>query len=315
MKNSENYIIRDYKKGDEREITSLFHDVFGKEMTIEQWNWKYAIPGRGRIYSKVVEDSFKKIIGHAGAIPLRGIFKNKPIQFFQIVDVMVHPKARGFLGKKNVFNRLMRILFEDIRKKFFYVFCYGFPGTRPYILGERVGVYERIEQAVKIIKQMSRSLINPYSVKILGWDDDRLDGLWARLSKEFSLSLIRDKSYLNWRYATNPFFSYQLFGFFLLGNLKGWVVIRDLKDEVLVIDLFTESKRYISILKALENYLIAQGKKTIHLWLPEKRRKYIKGYSIKETPIVVTNMVWKLPIKTSIVKENFYYTMGDADIF
>jgi hypothetical protein len=34
-----------------------------------------------------------------------------------------------------------------------------------------------------------------------------------------------------------------------------------------------------------------------------------------ETPVVVTNMIWKLPLQTSTVKENLYYTMGDADIF
>lgn len=315
MKVSEHYIVRDYKKGDEAEITTLFFEVFGKEMSIEQWNWKYLHQGNGRVYSKVVEDPSGKIVGHAGAIPLKGIFKGKLIPVFQIVDVMVHAKARGYLGRKNVFEILIKNLFENIGKEFPDVFCYGFPGTRPFILGKRIGVYDKVEQAVENYKYLRRSLFNPYRVKIIVWNDDRLDGLWKSLSTDFPLSLIRDKSYLNWRYAMNPFFSYQLFGFFLLGNLKGWVVIRDLKDEVLVIDLFTESKRYISILKALENYLIAQGKKTIRFWLPEKRRKYIKGYSVKETPIVVTNMVWKLPVQTHVARESLYYTMGDADIF
>lgn len=41
MKISDNYIIRDYKKGDEEGITDLFESVFGKVMTVEQWRWKY----------------------------------------------------------------------------------------------------------------------------------------------------------------------------------------------------------------------------------------------------------------------------------
>ncbi len=311
----EPFIIRNYQKGDEEGITSLFKEVFGNEFSIEQWRWKYFIPGNGKIYSKMAEDAAGEIIGHAGAIPLRGVFQNRSIQFFQIADVMVHPEARGFLGRKSVFDSLMKTMFEDIREEFHDVFCYGFPGIRPYILGDRIKVYERIEQAVVNAKRLSRSLFNPYRVRMVAWDDDKLDDLWAGLSADRPLSLIRDKSYLNWRYTTNPFFSYQLLGFFLLGKLNGWAVIRDSGDEVFVVDLLIERKRCRSVLNALQNYLIPKRKKTICIWLPENWRKELNGYSTSKTEVVVTNMIWKLPFKTSDVNDNFYYTMGDVDIF
>lgn len=315
MKNSENFIIRNYKEGDEKQIVSLFQEVFGKEMTVEQWKWKYLVPGNGRIYSKFTEAVSHGIIGHAGAIPLRGVFKNTTTPFFQIVDVMVHPKERGFLGRKNIFDSMIKILFEDIRKEFPDVFCYGFPGTRPFMLGKRIKVYDQIELASENAKPLHRSLLNPYKVQLIAWDDDRLDSLWTMLSKNFSLSLVRDKRYLCWRYATNPLFSYQLFGFFLLGKLKGWVVTKDSDNEIFIVDLLTEPRRSMGILKALENHLISRGKKNIRIWLSERWRKHIKGYTANETQVVVTNMIWKLPFTTSTVKENLYYTMGDADIF
>ena len=315
MKSS--YTIRDYREGDEQGITDLFCEVFGKEMTMEQWRWKYLFPGNGKIYSKIAEDAFnKRIVGHAGAIPLRGVFKDRPIQFFQIVDVMVHPMARGFLGSKNVFNMLIKTLLEDIGKKFPEAFCYGFPGTRPFLLGKRVGVYDKIEQAIDCTKDLRRHLfLNPYRVKKLRWDDNRLDILWAGLSRDFPLSLIRDKDYLYWRYATNPFFSYYLLGFFIFRKLIGWAVIRDVGDEVLVVDLFTKLKCCRNILRKLENYLTSLGKRKIRLWLPQMWRKKLKDYNLQETNVVTANMVWKLPFKTHIVKANLYYTMGDVDIF
>lgn len=315
MKDFTHCTIRDYKTGDEEGITRLFGDVFGKEMTSGQWKWKYLVPGNGRIYSKVTETVSHGIIGHAGAIPLRGVFKNTPIRFFQIVDVMVHPKERGFLGRKNLFDSMIKILFEDIRKEFPDVFCYGFPGTRPFILGKRIKVYDQIELASEHTKLLHRSFLNPYKVQLIAWDDDILDSLWTMFSKDFSLSLIRDKRYLCWRYATNPFFSYRLFGIFLLGKLKGWVVTKDSDDEIFVVDLLTEPRRSMGILKALENHLISSGKKNIRIWLSERWSKHIKGYTANVTPVVVTNMIWKLPFTTSTVKENLYYTMGDADIF
>jgi hypothetical protein len=315
MKESDRYIIRDYRTGDEQAVTTLFNKVFGKEMSIGQWTWKYSIPGQGKIYSKIAEDLSGFIIGHAGAIPLRGIFRNRPFQFFQIADVMVHPNARGFLGRKNVFDALMKSLFEDLRKAFPDVFCYGFPGKRPYLLGERVAVYERIEQATECVKHLRFSLPNLFRASLIDWDNSRSDDLWTRLSAEFPLSLIRDTTYLHARYASNPFFSYQLIGFFLFRTLTGWAVIRDSGDEVLVIDFLTERKKCMSSLKALERYLYSSGKRTVRLWLPEVWRNNLKGYRMEESEAVIANMVWKLPVKTSVARENLYYTMGDADIF
>ena len=315
MMNAENFIIRNYKKGDEKQIVALFREVFGKEMTAEQWKWKYLVPGNGKIYSTVAEAGSHGIIGHAGAVPLRGVFKNTPIRVFQIVDVMVHPKKRGFLGRKNVFDSMMKPLFEEIGKEFPDVFCYGFPGIRPFMLGKRIKVYDQIEQASENVKHLRRSLLNPYKTRMIAWDDDRLDTVWTGLSRNFPLSLIRDERYLNWRYATNPFFVYRLFGFFLLGKLKGWAVTRDSDNEILIVDLLAEPSRYMGILKALENHLISRAGKNLHFWLPDRWRKNIKGYTANEGPVVVTNMIWKLPFTTATVKENLYYTMGDADIF
>jgi hypothetical protein len=308
-------MIRDYRKGDEEEITALFQEVFEKEMTREQWYWKFAVTGEGRVYSKVVEDTSHRIIAHAGAIPLKGIYKNTPIQFFQVVDVMVHPEARGFLGRKNVFEHNMKFLFEDLREEFHEIFCYGFPGYRQLLLGMRVRVYHEIEQAFDCIRETKRVFWTPFTIKAMDWNDERLDALWSHCSRNFRLSVIRDRAYLNWRYVTNPFFSYQLLGLFHKGDLKGWVVVRDSGDTVLIIDLLTKPKRYMSMLRALENHLVPLKKKAIHFWLPERWRKHIKDYILKEHDAFVSNMIWKLPIKTSTAKESLYYTMGDVDIF
>jgi hypothetical protein len=186
---------------------------------------------------------------------------------------------------------------------------------RPFIVGQRVGVYDRIEQGTDCIKPLKNQSFNFLSVKNIDWSDDRLDTLWTNLSEKFHLSLIRDREYLHWRYATNPFFSYQLLGIFFLKQLRGWAVIRDSGDEVLVVDILLKPQKYSSVLKALEGYFITLKKKTIRLWLPERWRKGLRSYSMKETEVVVTNMIWKMPIPTPAVKENLFYTMGDVDIF
>ncbi|MGO9614116.1 MAG: GNAT family N-acetyltransferase [Dissulfurispiraceae bacterium] len=315
MQASADFIIRDYKTGDEEGITSLFRQVFGQDMTLTQWNWKYGASGKGKMYTKVAEDASKRIIAHVGGIPLRGIFQRSKMHFFQMTDVMVHPEVRGFLGRKNIFDVIMKRSFEDIEREFPNVFCYGFSGTRPFLIGKRLGIYDEVEQALDISTQLRRSLFNPYTVHIMHWHDDRLDSLWDGVSKDISLAVVRDKEYLCWRYDTNPFFTYGLLGFFLFGKLKGWAVIKKSADETLLIDLLTEQQRCGNILKSLCNYLISIGEKKIRFWLPPSWRDTLKGYSFQESGVIVTNVVWKLPLQASVVKDNFYYTMGDVDIF
>lgn len=315
MKRSGQYMVRNYRKGDEEGITALFREIFKKEMTGEQWHWKYAVPGKGRVYSKVAEDTSRKIIAHAGAIPLKGAYENKPMQFFQIVDVMVHPKARGSLGRKGVFEHLMKTLFDDLQKEFPEVFCYGFPGGRPFLLGKRVRVYDEIERAVDCVRETKRVFWTPFAIKPMDWNDKRLNAAWREFSKNIRLSVIRDSQYLHWRYATNPFFSYHLLGIFLLGKLKGWAIARDSGDEVFIVDLLAESRRYNTVLKAITRYFSSQKKKSMHFWLPRSRRDTITEGRKEETEVVVTNMIWNLPMKTSVVRDALYYTMGDVDIF
>jgi hypothetical protein len=312
-------MVRNYEKGDEYGITSLFREVFGKEMTLDQWSWKYGVPGDGRIYSKVVEDTSHKVMGHAGAMPLRGKFCDKSIPFFQIVDVMVHPLARGFLGRESVFGKMIKMLFEDLGSEFEEVFCYGFPGKRPYTLGEKIRVYDMIERGVDCTKSLSpfKPLLfhRPFRVGPVEWNDERLEELWRRVSPELHLSVIRDRDYLLWRYSNNPYFSYQLLGFFCSEKLMGWAVVRKAGEDVLVIDLLTEGSHFGRLLRTLEKSSLSQGRGKIRLWLPDVWRKRLKGYILEENQAVVTNMVWRLPLETASIKRDLYYTMGDADIF
>jgi len=308
-------IVRSYQPGDEEKIPALFKEVFGKEITVAQWTWKYAVPGKGEFYSKIAEDTLHNIIGYAGAIPLRGIHRKKPLQFFQIADVMVHPGSRGFLGKRSVFDALMKRLFEDIREDFPDVFCYGFPGQRPFILGKRIGVYDEIEITEDCVIRPKFSFFTQCRIENISWSDSRLDTLWASQSDILQLALIRDKEYLNWRYAINPFYSYQLLGVFYSGELRGWFVLRDRGEEILLIDFLIDDLLFESSLKALRKHFSAQKGKVIRFWSPVKLRRRLRSCKMEKTHVVVTNMIWKLPLDTNIVREELYYTMGDVDIY
>ncbi|MCP5159588.1 MAG: hypothetical protein H6975_09275, partial [Gammaproteobacteria bacterium] len=155
---------------------------------------------------------------------------------------------------------------------------------------------------------------SPIYTRPLTWDDPRLDRLWARLAPGFGLALIRDRAFLTWRYATNPFHTYDLLGFQVAGWLLGWAVVRWAEDRLRVIDLLVPRRCLEPALRALDHLAAVGGVDDVEIWLPSSWRAAISG-RLEPTEVVVGNMIWRLPIPTTEVRETLYYTMGDLDIF
>ena len=309
------YHIRPYQPGDEIVIAALFGVVFGHSLTDSQWRWKYT--GTGLASTPPVRlafDSAGRLVGHAGALSLRGWRRGQPLPFFQICDVMVHPDARGRLGGQNLFTRLARELLGGLAERWPDAFAYGFPGRRPFRLGEYGRVYGRVEQATIIHRAARRGGFPLLYARPLAWDDARLEGLWARLAAGFALAVIRDRDYLHWRYATHPSRRYDLFGLHLAGQLQGWAVTQRNEERLQVVDLLVARRWLKPALAALDRAAFASGAKTVELWLPRGWREAGNGQQ-ELTEVIVTNMIWRLPVSTREVISDLYYTMGDLDIF
>ncbi|PIE82811.1 MAG: hypothetical protein CSA09_05215 [Candidatus Contendobacter odensis] len=311
-KRDEDYHIRDYQPGDEAAIVTLFEIVFGTRLTEEQWRWKYisAVPEPP---AKLAFNTAGQLIGFAGAVSLRGWRKGRPIPFFQICDVMVHPSARGHLGSRNVFTQLLKLLIADLAARYPCAFAYGFPGRRPFQLGEHSRVYGLIEAAYKTCCPAQKPRWSLVRTQALHWEDTRLGVLWADLSSNLALSLIRDRAYLRWRYAKNPFHTYQLIGFLFAGQLLGWAVIQP-GERLQIIDFLISRRWFKSALTALNRVAIDNHCTAMEIWLP-KSWQGVAGVHTEKTEVRVANMMSPLLISTKEAQQSLYYTMGDLDIF
>ena len=306
-------VIRDYRPGDETAIVVLFEEVFGQRMTLDQWRWKYK--GNGGLASiKLAFAPDDRLVGQAAAMALRGWHQGEPWPFFQVCDVMVHPAARGQLGGANLFTRLAKSLLSGLAERKPGAFAYGFPGRRPFLLGEYARVYDRIDQACSQVRPARKRLHLRLLAKELAWGDGRLDGLWTKLAREQALALIRDGQYLRWRYASHPIHFYDLVGLFLGPLLLGWAVIRKVGGHWRVVDLLIGRSWLRLGLAAIEHLAATGGAEQWEIWLPATWRERVGGPWV-ETEVVVTNMVWALPMPTEQVRPALYYTMGDLDIF
>lgn len=308
------YSIRPYQSGDEALIAALFALVFGQNLPLTAWRWKYTGSLQGTPHALVATDAQGAVVAHAGAVALRGWYQGQEVPFFQICDVMVHPQQRGHWGTRNIFTTLLRELLDRLAAQYPQAFCYGFPGRRPFLLGERAQVYGRLERAVETTLLPTGRRLPLLRVISMAWDDPCLDRLWQRLAPHSALLLIRDRRYVRWRYADHPLHHYELLGLSLGGYTLGWVVTRRDGTRWLIVDLLLPRRWLRPALAALRRAAGGRGLETLSLWLPPGWREQAGGQQ-QETEVVTTQMIRHAAFDPAQVRTALYYTMGDLDIF
>ncbi|NEX19237.1 GNAT family N-acetyltransferase [Thiorhodococcus mannitoliphagus] len=317
--------MRDYRietasADDVPELIDLFETVFGERRRRETWQWKFhdskALLGAfNGARSLVARDALGQIVAHAGAVTLPGVHRGRIIPFVQVCDVMVHPAHRGGIGRANLFTRLLRELLSRAEADLPGSFRYGYPGRGPYLVGERAGVYAQIEVAMESEVVPRKSRFHLWRVAPLRWDDGRLDNFWRARNADLPLSLVRDRQYLQWRYASCPLRTYQLLGVYRFGRLVGWVVARSDGERFLLIDILLPQSLLTKALQAVAWHVLdgAAGGDA-RVWLPLGWRECFDA-EFKQTPVVAAHMCWESEFETPYARSTLYYTMGDVDIF
>jgi len=155
-----------------------------------------------------------------------------------------------------------------------FTFGYGFPSQRALGLLERLGLNEGAEEAVAAERPVRwRTGFSRWAWRLtpIDWSDPRIDALWHAVSRGFTLAVIRNRAYLEWRYQRHPVHSYRLVGLTCRGarTLAGLAVVRDMGEALYIMDLlFRGTPR--ALLAKLDNMAVSQGKRALRLWLPPR---------------------------------------------
>lgn len=224
------------------QVCQLFSEVFGQPMTPQQWRWKFHQGPRLGSVNIVAQDESGKLLGHVGAMVFPGVYRGQAMPMAQVCDVMVSPQARGGLDPVAVYPRMMVVLQRELNARFPGVRAYGFPGQRPFRLGERMGFYRQMYCS----RASSWPIGSPlnwrnlwWSVTPADWDVARLDRLWSCGMKHLAEPAVaRTGAYLAWRYRDHPIHSYRLWIVRQGGKDAGWIVTRAMTDaESYLIDV------------------------------------------------------------------------------
>ena len=310
-------VIRMYQEGDEYGITALFREVFGREMPIDEWKWKYKGQGNRRVCAVVIDLPGKGIIGHYGGIPFRMTREGVEIKGISACDVMIKKKHRSFTHLKKMHNLFVDELFKDS-----FIMFYGFPTEHTLTLpAEKLKLYERVEPVYDAVKDTAFNNNTTrflYKLFPMSFDDDAIDRLWNDVGHEFRLSIIRDKTYLKWRYEESRLFRYELWGL-----RRRWskrldalaVLRRDGTEKLYIIDMVFGKKVLPSLLSKAENLACSLGMKKLSLWMPQRFHQVLleSGFSFLPFGTTLPRSTHPLTIKKEEIAEKFFYTMGDTD--
>jgi hypothetical protein len=333
-------------------LSALYDEVFSREIEPEYWEWKYYQNPAGK-HDTYVALKGDKIVGQVGGIPVKVKVGSEEVLAAQTCDIIVSARHR----KGTPFFRLHKAASKEVEPRG-WSFVYGFSIESTYRISTKMLGFVSagpIGKLVKILKPAPflRNKVKPgflcdtlgalgaHSLKMLDtlrtgsiqgveiWEVDRFDSvfdeLWRRRAEDFDIMVVRDSTYLNWRYTQNPIQAYTTFGATKSGTLAGFVTtcIRQEGDirRGYIVDLLVDPQDKETC-NALFAYAIdhfrREGADSINTWLPEHTMAFglakRVGFVVRKTShnlIVRSHGRWDNELLTD--RSRWFLTMGDSD--
>jgi len=312
-------VIRTLNVNDEDAIRNLFAQCFGKELSHEEWSWKYKNAPWGSV--AVIAEDDGSIVAHYGGLRMNFCFQGKTFDVFQPCDVMTRPNFRArIFSRRGAMVRAGEYFYEANRMDF----AFGFPSERHCILGTKQLGYTKHDYVTVLNKQVSRSIHirNPWLRIELGWasiEETEIDRLWQEVRDIQGLTIEKNSRYIFWRYKHNPVKRYEpvMVRERYKGRLKAFAVFSDHDDQLSVLDFFCSDSLNIKVLLRLfERIACKRGSRQIKLWAnPHEAvfRQLLDYGFIREKGIPYIFKIKNHDLDQGFLLENYYHRMGDYD--
>jgi hypothetical protein len=354
-------VIKDYEDEIWPDVHRLFRGVFGKDLDKRYFKWKNKDNPNGNSIAKVTFCR-ELIIGYSCIIKYRMCFLGKNIMAGQSVDAMVDEKFR----RKGAYENMAVEALKDAKKQGLGL-RFNFPNHDAYMASvNKVNIKKvcDVPQFLKILdgpksfgiftgnkllKMLGGSLLKirgciqsfglkmkknlqTYEIIEIRSFDKRFDELWQKVSSGFSIAVVRDSDYLNWRYAQS-ISDYKIIAAFMDKELVGYIVgtIEDKvgKDgEILTLGHIADivchsehSEAAVKLITAMEECLKSKNACAVSCWMLKHwfYAKILKnqGFLQLRSPA----MLAALPIDDTVKNEedtiynqqNWFITIGDSD--
>ncbi len=311
--------IRNITDADEQGIRGLFAACFDKELSHEEWVWKYRHSPWGSEAAIALDGGH--IIAHYGGVGAEFYGKGRTLRVYQPCDVMTHTKYRArIFSKRGAMVRAGELFFGSNPMDF----AFGFPSERHAVLGTKQLGYTEHSHITVLRKKVSirRPFGNVFVKAEKGWgslNEAELDTLWKEAREEYGLTLDKDSRYLCWRYRNHPSKQYEplLVRSRYSKTLKAFAVYAVRESELHVLDFFSaRSFNTKNLLRLFENTAARNGLGTIRVWVHPHESVFSTferyGYAAeKGVPYIFK--ILNDQITPSFLFSSYCYRMGDYD--
>lgn len=232
------YEIRPFRPEDRDSLLACFNLVFGANnpefvpRTVEEWSWAFEQnPAGQRIWVAVHEG---EVVAQYAGYPYRVRCDGEDVTFSQILDSFAHPDHRRGLKRPGLFVQTGLLYLDATTGTGKDVVTFGWPIEEANRLGERYFQYEVVRTQLLLGRPPGEGGTDPLAVGEGSARIERLTELgpeaaelWERCAEDWGASVVRDATYLDWRYLRNPFHDYRCFGLRGSdGSLRGLAVQR-----------------------------------------------------------------------------------------
>jgi len=358
------WTARQYRPGDEHQILLLRSLVFGvvdeQRNTAEYWRWEFQDCPAGPATIWVAE-SEEGIVGHYAVRPVRMLCAGELILGSTSIDAMTHPDYR----RQAVFATLGQSAYAEVEREGPAV-TYIFPrkismiGTiekfdwkylcsltvfaKPLDASRVAERFIRRSTVLTPVRALFTGLLRPFSrpanpppdehleTRRVERFDSRFDDLWARVAPRYAVALVRDSTYLNWRYSDNPGRDYRTLAAERGGEVVAYVTLRCMEQYGLrggmIVDLLAapgEEEALSSLLGHAERFLREQQRDIMACLLngDDRYRRLLRKHGFLPLPARMGFKEWYFGyrINRAIVSEelcadraSWFLTFGDTDV-
>lgn len=329
------YMVKAYKEHDETVILHQFNQVFHADRTQEHWLWKFKGNPLGGPYAAIAWDD-KQLAAHYTAYPLSLTARGQKNTTFHIGDTFTVPAYRGVgRGKTNLLSRVVRYFHKawcENKIDFFYGFLTG----THIKLGKMCLAYESIapvfdytlETQHRDKKYQQRiwrwfRLMRGYRIELTHSSEGWADLFFEKAKDEYPLLVSREHSYLKWRYEQHPDFKYQYVLIRYFGRLVGWWVIREMDKQLLLVDALVFKPHIRQAIQCVLEMTIHRPEcHTIKGWFSvasNSMDEELQSYGFEKLRhthrLELCATFFSKKYTAEDLAEQFYFTMGDSDLY
>ena len=298
----------------------LFQRVYSTQIAELFWEWKY---GQGRSETLLARRG-SVVVAHYGVLIREMWFLGEPARALQVADVMVEAADRALITREGVFSRLARAfqaLHFGCSEQ--YAFAFGFPTLKAMRIGERLGLYQTVDQVQELAwSSMKGSRIGKPIIKrckgLEGYEAC-VTQLWGAMAGALPDRVLirRDYAYLQMRYVAHPEYRYV----FLLA-LSPWTrqplglfVVRRDADQLRLMDYIGLPGHLGRLIPALRRWMAPEGSRRLLAWTASTQRSFFEetDYVLTETELAIPANGVFFQVPPSQLRNRWWVSMGDTD--